>query len=240
MKIILDELTPKEFFSNGGVVKIHLESDVLKKMYNNRSKFLFYEYKSYIRFMRELYLKYMTNFTELSSQEIYKQVNSFIKMYCTIGTKEYTIDPNFDKVRSLEFCNFYYCYDNDFFERTKGQNKIDVYGIKNVNFSTINVTDTNWNLFEKQRLERGFDDSELWSLDKTISGFILPRLKSFREKHSSSPKNISSQEWNNIIDKMITAFELINSDKEDISHDEYKQIECGLKLFAKHLKNLWD
>ena len=39
---------------------------------------------------------------------------------------------------------------------------------------------------------------------------------------------------------MITAFELINSDKEDISHDEYKQIECGLKLFAKHLKNLWD
>ena len=54
MKIILDELTPKEFFSNGGVVKIHLESDVLKKMYNNRSKFLFYEYKSYIRFMREL------------------------------------------------------------------------------------------------------------------------------------------------------------------------------------------
>lgn len=194
MKIILDELTPKEFFSNGGVVKIHLESDVLKKMYNNRSKFLFYEYKSYIRFMRELYLKYMTSFTELSSQEIYKQVNSFIKMYCTIGTKEYTIDPNFDKVRSLEFCNFYYCYDNDFFERTKGQNKIDVYGIKNVNFSTINVEDTNWNLFEKQRLERGFDDSELWSLDKTISGFILPRLKSFREKHSSSPKNISSQE----------------------------------------------
>ena len=169
MKIILDELTPKEFFSNGGVVKIHLESDVLKKMYNNRSKFLFYEYKSYIRFMRELYLKYMTSFTELSSQEIYKQVNSFIKMYCTIGTKEYTIDPNFDKVRSLEFCNFYYCYDNDFFERTKGQNKIDVYGIKNVNFSTINVEDTNWNLFEKQRLERGFDDSELWSLDKTIS-----------------------------------------------------------------------
>jgi hypothetical protein len=240
MKIILDELTPKEFFSNGGVVKIHLESDVLKKMYNNRNKFLFYEYKSYIRFMRELYLKYMTSFTELSSQEIYKQVNSFIKMYCTIGTKEYTIDPNFDKVRSLEFCNFYYCYDNDFFERTKGQNKIDVYGIKNVNFSTINVEDTNWNLFEKQRLERGFDDSELWSLDKTISGFILPRLKSFREKHSSSPKNISSQEWNNIIDKMITAFELINSDKEDISHDEYKQIECGLKLFAKHLKNLWD
>ena len=115
-----------------------------------------------------------------------------------------------------------------------------MYGIKNVNFSTINVEDTNWNLFEKQRLERGFDDSELWSLDKTISGFILPRLKSFREKHSSSPKNISSQEWNNIIDKMITAFELINSDKEDISHDEYKQIECGLKLFAKHLKNLWD
>ena len=117
---------------------------------------------------------------------------------------------------------------------------LDAYNIPNVNFTLIDRGDERWNDFKQQRLERGFDDSELWSLDKTISGFILPRLKSFREKHSSSPKNISSQEWNNIIDKMITAFELRNSDKEDISHDEYKQIECGLKLFATHLKNLWD
>jgi hypothetical protein len=39
---------------------------------------------------------------------------------------------------------------------------------------------------------------------------------------------------------MIIAFELINSDRENIPHDEYNKIECGLKLFAKHLKNLWD
>lgn len=36
-------------------------------------------------------------------------------------------------------------------------------------------------LFEKQREERGFDDSELWSLDCTLFKFLLPRLKALVE-----------------------------------------------------------
>lgn len=237
MKVILDELTPKEFFSNGGVVKIQLESDVLKNMYGKRSKFLFYEYKTYIRFLRELYLKYMTNFSGLSSQEVYKQVNSFIKLYCNIGTKEYTTDTNFDEIESLEFCNFYYCYDNDFFERNKST-KVDVYGIPNVNFSTIDVNDSKWSQFEEQRLKRGFDDSELWSLDKTIIGFILPRLKAYREKHFSTPEDVTKEEWNDILDRMIVAFELSKND--EYTPEEKAKIDRGLKLFVKYLKNLWD
>ena len=31
--------------------------------------------------------------------------------------------------------------------------------------------------YKEQRLERGFDDSELWNLDITIINFILPRLE---------------------------------------------------------------
>ena len=33
-----------------------------------------------------------------------------------------------------------------------------------------------------QRKTRGFDDSDLWSLDNTIMKFVLPRLKAFRDK----------------------------------------------------------
>jgi len=37
-----------------------------------------------------------------------------------------------------------------------------------------------------QRRKRGFDDSELWSLDDTIIRFTLPRLKAFRNLHNGS------------------------------------------------------
>lgn len=45
--------------------------------------------------------------------------------------------------------------------------KVDPYGIKNVNFSLISKDDNRFEAYKKQRLERGFDDSEMWSLDCT-------------------------------------------------------------------------
>ncbi len=84
-----------------------------------------------------------------------------------------------------------------------------------------------------QRRRRGFDDSELWSLDDTILQFILPRLKRFRAKERvgwPGPQAIfnidydkyealsdeeqddlsdrSLEEWDRILDKMIRAIEL--------------------------------
>lgn len=238
MKIILDELTPKEFFSNGGVVKIRLDSDFLKSLYGKKNKFFFYDYKSYIRFLRDIYLRYMSKYHDLKLKDIYKEVNDGIKMSCCIGTKEYTTDYNFDEVTSLEFCNFYYCYDTDFYERNRKSGRIDAYGIKNVNFSQIDINDERWNVFEEQRLKRGFDDSELWNLDKSIIGFILPRLKAFKDKHSSSPLNIDKKEWNVILEKMIIAFELLENDNN--TEEDKKKINNGLNLFVKYLKSLWD
>lgn len=239
MEIILDCLSPKEFFSNGGVVKIRLESDVLKKMFKKRDKFLFYEYKAYIRFLRELYLRYMTAYPDLSSQDIYKKVNDEIEMSCHIGTKEYTIDPNFDGVCSLEFSNFYYCYDNDPLMKNQRNNRIDVFGIKNVNFSMIDIDDSRWDVFEKQRLNRGFDDSELWNLHITLAGFILPRLKAFKENICSSPTDMTIEEWKEILEKMIVAFEILAEDKE-YSIEEEKKIGTGLNLFVKYFRGLWN
>lgn len=236
MKIILDELTAKEFFTNGGVVKIYLEDNEIKKMYK-RNKFLFYEYREYTRFLRELYLRYLTKLNVSSSVDACKKVNSSIRVECRIGTKEYVIDPNFDGVKSLEFCNFYYCYDNDSFER-KQNDKIDVYGVPNVNFSLVGVDDSKWEVYQTQRLMRGFDDSELWCLNKTIVGFILPRLKVFREKHCSTPENMSKEEWNSVLDKMIVSFELLL--KEENTNEEKLKIDSGLRLFSRYLEKLWD
>lgn len=89
-----------------------------------------------------------------------------------------------------------------------------------------------------QRRIRGFDDSELWSLDYTILKFILPRLKRYRASNRigwPGPEAIfdikyedfqalsvpereilnaqSLEEWDRMLDKMIRAIEL------QIEHD---------------------
>jgi hypothetical protein len=47
------------------------------------------------------------------------------------------------------------------------------------------------------------------------------------------------REWNNIIQKMIDAFELMKY-VHTPSPDENKNIEQGLDLFRKYYRNLWD
>ena len=119
--------------------------------------------------------------------------------------------------------------------------KIDVYKIPNVNFSMISEDDDRWELFKQQRLERGFDDSELWNLDSTIAKFILPRLKAFSENLISHPIGITMEKWEKILNSMIYSFDIIVEDKIlNLSDDEYKKFKKGLKLFVKYYFNLWD
>lgn len=104
----------------------------------------------------------------------------------------------------------------------------DVLGKKNVNFSSdcaANVEDDRCEGWKKQRLERGFDDTELWNLDHTIIQFILPRLKAFKEEVHGFPGTFETmEEWYHALDEMIWAMEWYAS--EDI-HDDYKQDENG-------------
>jgi len=88
---------------------------------------------------------------------------------------------------------------------------------------------------------RGFDDSETWSLTDTICHFILPRLKRFKEVNASTPAKLTMDEWNAIIDKMLLAFELTTREEGSrIWNDkESKQIEEGLDLFRKWFMALW-
>ena len=63
-------------------------------------------------------------------------------------------------------------------------NDLKELGIPNVCFSLADEITENDELKEKykqQRIERGFDDSELWNLDYTIASFVLPRLKRLKE-----------------------------------------------------------
>lgn len=113
---------------------------------------------------------------------------------------------------------------------------LDPYNIPNVNFTLINRSDKRWDDYKEQRMSRGFDNSETWSLDSTISRFIEPRLKVFKELHAGYPGYLTEEKWEEILDKMIKAFEYINNDD---TFDHKEEVDEGLDLFRKHFFDLW-
>lgn len=90
--------------------------------------------------------------------------------------------------------------------------------------------------WKKQRKERGFDDTELWALDSSITKFILPRLKAFKESKASYPGHLTEKKWDKILDNMIEGFE--EHSKYEAGCD-YDKIKIGLKLLAKWYLSLW-
>lgn len=115
--------------------------------------------------------------------------------------------------------------------------KLDILdlNIPNVCFShakTLETNDKRLKKFKKQRIERGFDDSELWNLDFTIAKFILPRLKAFKE----SGHGIELE----IIDKIILAFDIKVNGNFHMTDEEYEKWNEGIKLFSEYFNGLWN
>ena len=91
------------------------------------------------------------------------------------------------------------------------------------------------------RIKHGFWPSDLWSLDMTITDFILPRLKMFAEDPMGYPSDLEFEEWKQILGKMVYSFELLqqDGDGETLPDDGYVKIEEGLILFAQWYRHLW-
>jgi len=97
--------------------------------------------------------------------------------------------------------------------------------------------------FLYQRLTRGWDDSDTWSLDYTCAKFLIPRLKRFQELNGGYPFEFNNiDEWHQTIDKMIRAFEIVEKDGDGdvISKSEEDEMELGLKLFHEFFRALWN
>lgn len=106
--------------------------------------------------------------------------------------------------------------------------------------------DKRYDRYAKQLKENGFSDTETWSLDSTISKFIIPRLKRFKEVSNGFPGDIdmTAEKWSIILDKIIFAFEfhLVADDWSNNKEGfdvEYAKYEEGMQLFAKWFGHLW-
>ncbi len=93
----------------------------------------------------------------------------------------------------------------------------------------------------RQRIERGFDDSETWNLDVTIANFIIPRLERFIEVNICYPPDMEKDGWDKKLNIMLEAFKLIVRDDAvcDFTKEEDKTVNKGLKLFKKYFFDLW-
>lgn len=83
---------------------------------------------------------------------------------------------------------------------------------------------------------------EVWNTDNTIAQLIVPRLQAFKalDKHGGPPDFSEMREWNNAIQKMIDAFELMKYAGRVNTKKEERTIEEGLDLFRKYFRSLWD
>lgn len=70
------------------------------------------------------------------------------------------------------------------------------------------------------------ESTELWNLDLTIARFVLPRLIAFKKNNIGHPGEFKSKkDWDNVLDKMIAAFDLIINGDNILGKDEYQDIE---------------
>jgi hypothetical protein len=118
----------------------------------------------------------------------------------------------------------------------------DPQGIPNVCFSLISERDSRNKAFKKQRLERGFDDSETWCLDLTIAKFIIPRLERFIEiSEKVNEKSKKHETFMKNLRKSLLAFQKIvkgNGCVFALPKKEQDEIQKGVSFLADNLMSL--
>lgn len=94
--------------------------------------------------------------------------------------------------------------------------------------------------------QRGFDDTELWSLDNSLSEYIAPRLRAFREMPPMSfPPGLTYEGWLALLDEMLYAFEHSAYEFEEDYvepeniHQHHLLMERGFRAFGDWYQHLW-
>jgi len=108
----------------------------------------------------------------------------------------------------------------------------------------IKKSDKRYKKYVKQLKRDGFCDCETWCLSGAIAEFILPRLKRFKVVNNGFPGGLTEEKWDEIIDKMIFAFDyaltyedaLLNDDDSKIAFEKHQE---GMKLFSEYFFDLW-
>ena len=103
----------------------------------------------------------------------------------------------------------------------------------------------------KQKTSVKIHKYDTWSMDHTLAPIILPMLVQLKETTHSHPADLTEQEWDEILDEMIWAFEQKCRDDwmEDYDYNKWdsegakahqERMSNGFRLFGTYYENLWD
>lgn len=118
-----------------------------------------------------------------------------------------------------------------------------------------------WDLkMKKERAKKGYCRQDVWNINSWFLDIIPKILKDFNEGRLGYPCDLSNDEWDNIIKRMIFCFEEANEDtcsqineynfdtdtekwfkrRNEIGEYQNHMKNEGLELFSKYFWNLWD
>lgn len=95
-----------------------------------------------------------------------------------------------------------------------------------------------------QRAWRGYDDSMVFDIDYSFIDLYREIFKDFKENLDSFPSTMTEEEWDDILDEMISCLDcmyhvLFESDNDDADLVEQEKNRF-FKLFKEHFWSLWD
>lgn len=112
--------------------------------------------------------------------------------------------------------------------------------------------------FFVQRHVRGWDDSDLWSIDYAIIKYSYRLLKAYRElppagvpMHATEvypkghdeegfPRALAGEEYDAILGEILKGFELvINDDGYPLDGEDHEQLEKSMDLFREWFFSFW-
>ena len=96
----------------------------------------------------------------------------------------------------------------------------------------------NYEKFQKQLEKNGFCDSETWSLDTTMSQFLLPRIQRFKKIKNGYPDGLTPKEWDEILDAIIKSLQW-NAHQFETNKLPPKEYQKGFELLGKWFTALW-
>ena len=91
-----------------------------------------------------------------------------------------------------------------------------------------------------QSIKVKIDKWDTHSMDHTLACIILPMLKQFKALDHSYPANLTKEEWEEIQNKMIYAFEHKLIEFDDTDPNSYDKMQEGFELFGAYYQGLWD
>lgn len=78
---------------------------------------------------------------------------------------------------------------------------------------------------KRQKKIRNIKYKDIVNLDSTLARLILPRLEFFKKNITTTPMDLSEEEWKDVLDKMINAFKLVL----DTHEPDFMKVKCNIK-----------